>query len=139
MSTLTNVRNTISLYDFVNALADGLLPLAVTRGSFIVNEIDKNLDIEVDEHMLAYVLWNLLNRVIHSTQQECFRIDSVVENNCTMIRVKNAGVYFYRLVAQGFRQMQHVAEQLGGMISIDQLGVNGTTVALRLQHQLNAA
>ena len=135
MNTLTRNNTTISLHSFVNALTVGLMPLAVVRNSIIINEIDRQLELDVDEHMLAYVLWNLLNRVVHSTQQECIHIESIVDGDRTMIRVRNAGFYFYRTVAQNFRQVQHAAEQLGGSISIDQTVGHGTTIALTLHHR----
>ncbi len=139
MNTLNCTPGKIRLHNFVNALTDGLLPLAVDRRSLIVNEIDRRLELGIDEHMLAYVLWNLLNRVVHSTREECITIESVVEGDRMMIRVRNAGAYFYRTVSQGFRQVQHAAEQLGGSISIDQTTSYGTTVALTLHRNLNAA
>ena len=139
MNTLTSAKTTICLYSFVNALTAGLIPLAVVRRSIIINEIDRQLELGVDEHMLAYVLWNLLNGIVHSTQEECIHIESIVEGDRTMIRVKNAGTYFYRTVSHGFRQVQHAAEQLGASISIDQTVNYGTTVALTLHHRLNAA
>jgi signal transduction histidine kinase len=139
MNTLNSTSSRIFLYDFVNALTAGLLPLAVDRKSLIINEIDRRLELDIDEHMLAYVLWNLLNRVIHSTQEECIHVESIVESGRAMIRVRNAGTYFYRTVSQGFRQVQQVAEQLGGSISIDQSADHGTSVALTLRYDLYAA
>lgn len=139
MNTLNSTSSRIFLHDFVNALTDGLLPLAVDRKSLILNEIDRRLELDADEHMLAYVLWNLLNRVIHSTHEECIRVESITNGDHTMIRVRNAGAYFYRTVSQGFRQVQHAAEQLGGSISIDQSDDHGTTVALTFRHDLHAA
>jgi hypothetical protein len=139
MNTLNSTSSRIFLRDFVNALTDGLLPLAVDRKSLILNDIDRQLELNADEHMLAYVLWNLLNRVIHSTQEECIHIESVVSGGHTMIRVRNAGIYFYRTVSQAFRQVQFAAEQLGGSISIDHCGTHGTSVALTFHHDLNAA
>ena len=83
--------------------------------------------------MLAYVLWNLLDRAISSTQNECIHIESVIEGDTTLIRVRNAGTYFYRTISHGFRQVQYAAEKLGGSISIDYTSNTTTTIALSLK------
>ncbi|MBN9379228.1 MAG: HAMP domain-containing histidine kinase [Chitinophagaceae bacterium] len=124
--------NQISLHHFVDELTLGLLPLAVNRKSLIINQIDRNLQIGSDENMLAYILWNLLDRVISTTQNECIHIESVIEGDNTLIRVRNAGTYFYRTVCHGFRQVQYAAEKLGGSISIDYTSSTSTTIALTL-------
>ena len=121
----------ISLHRFVDELTAGLLPRAVSRKSIIINQIDRDLEVGSDENLLAFVLWNLLDKVVDSTQNECIHIESVQQDGATMIRVRNAGVYFYRSCANCFRQVQDAAEKLGGSISIDSWEMS-TTVALTL-------
>jgi len=129
----------ISLHRFVDELMEGLVPLAVSRKSIIINQIARDLEVGSDENMLAYVLWNLLNRVVSSTQSECIHIESVCTGDSTVIRVRNAGVYFYRTVSNDFRQVQYAAEKLGGTISIDYTGETSPTVALTLYNKQKAA
>lgn len=133
------MSNRIPLHRFVDELLTGLIPLAVSRRSLIINQIDRNIELGSDENMLAYVLWNLLNRVVSSTQDECIQIESVCNGDHTMIRVRNAGVYFYRTVSHGFRQVQYAAEKIGGSISIDYTGHTSTSVALTIQNDQRAA
>jgi light-regulated signal transduction histidine kinase (bacteriophytochrome) len=123
----------ISLHRFVDELTAGLLPRAVSRKSIILNQIDRDLEVVgSDENLLAFILWNLLDKVVDSTQNECIHIESVQQGDSTMIRVRNAGVYFYRSCGNCFRQVQDAAEKLGGSISIDSWDMN-TTVALTLR------
>jgi hypothetical protein len=129
----------ISLHRFVDELTEGLVPLAVSRRSIIINQIDRDIEVGSDENMLAYVLWNLLNRVVSSTQNECIHIESVCSRDCTVIRVRNAGVYFYRTVSNGFRQVQYAAEKLGGSISIDYSNHTSPTIELTLNNKMTAA
>lgn len=129
----------ISLHRFVNELTSGLLPLAVSRRNIIINQIDRELKLGSDENMLAYVLWNLLDRAVNSTQNECIHIESVINGEGTLIRVRNAGAYFYRSISQHFRQVQDAAERLGGHISIHHTGEPGTTIALTIYHSGTAA
>jgi hypothetical protein len=136
---MTPNNSRISLYRFVNELTTGLLPLAVSRRCIIINQIDRELEVGSDENMLAYVLWNLLDRVVTSTQNECIHIESILEGDRIMIRVRNAGAYFYRTISQNFRQVQHAAETLGGTISIDYTTDTTTTIALTLHYSGKAA
>src|SRR5579872_371703 len=128
----------ISLHRFVDELTAGLLPRAVGRKSIIINQIDRDLEVGSDENLLAFVLWNLLDKAVDSTQNECIHVESQRIGESTMIRVRNAGVYFYRSCANCFRQVQDAAEKLGGSISIDSWEM-GTTVALTLHKDLRAA
>jgi len=134
----TELVTTIPLHRFVDELTAGLLPRAVSRKSIIINQIDRDLQVGSDENLLAFVLWNLLDKAVDSTQNECIHVESVCLGDSTMIRVRNAGVYFYRSCANCFRQMQDAAEKLGGSISIDSWDM-GTTVALTLHKDLTAA
>ena len=129
----TDYHTKISLHRFVDELTAGLVPRAVSRKSIIINQIDRDLEVGSDENLLAFVLWNLLDKAVDSTQNECIHVESVRLGDSTMIRVRNAGVYFYRSCANCIRQVQHAAEKIGGTISIDyNNGNTGTTVALTL-------
>jgi len=134
----SDLCTTISLHRFVDELVTGLLPRAVSRKTLIINQIDRDLEVGSDENLLAFILWNVLDKAVESTQNECIRIESICKGEKTMIRVRNAGVYFYRSCANCFRQVQDAAEKLGGTISIDSLDM-GTTIALTLSKDLRAA
>jgi hypothetical protein len=120
----------------VDELMTGLVPRAGSRKSIIINQIDRDLEVGSDENLLAFVLWNLLDKAVDSTQNECIHVESVRLGESTMIRVRNAGVYFYRSSANCFRQVQDAAEKLGGSISIDSWDM-GTTVALTLHKDMH--
>src|ERR1700729_1357950 len=135
----TDLYTPILLHRFVDELMAGLLPRAVSRKIIIINQIDRDLELGTDENLLAFVLWNLLDRAVNCTQNECIHIESVRIGESTMIRVRNAGVYFYRTLANNFRQVQYAAEKLGGTISVDYGEDTCTTVALTLHKDLRAA
>ncbi len=129
----TDLNTTISLHRFVDELMTGLLPRAVSHKSIIINQIDRDIEVGSDENLLAFVLWNLLDRAVDCTQNECIHVESLMVDDKIMIRVRNAGVYFYRSCANCIRQVQHAAEKIGGTISIDYSNGNtGTIVALTL-------
>jgi hypothetical protein len=130
----TDLYTPILLHRFVDELMAGLLPRAVSRKTIIINQIDRELELGADENLLAFVLWNLLDRAVNCTQNECIHIESARSDGNTVIRLRNAGVYFYRTLSNNFRQVQHAAEKLGGTISVDYLEETCcTTVALTLR------
>ena len=130
----TDLYTPILLHRFVDELMAGILPRAVSRKTIIINQIDRDLELGTDENLLAFILWNLLDRAVASTQNECIHVESSRDGDATMIRVRNAGVYFYRTLANNFRQVQHAAEKLGGTISVDYAEATCcTTVALTLR------
>jgi hypothetical protein len=130
----TDLYTPILLHRFVDELMAGLLPRAVSRKTIIINQIDRDLELGADENLLAFVLWNLLDRAVSSTQNECIHIESARSDGNTVIRVRNAGVYFYRTLSNNFRQVQHAAEKLGGTISVEYTEETCcTTVALTLR------
>jgi K+-sensing histidine kinase KdpD len=130
----TDLYTPILLHRFVDELIAGLLPRAVSRKTIIINQIDRHLELGADENLLAFVLWNLLDRAVNSTQNECIHIESARNEGNTVISVRNAGVYFYRTLSNNFRQVQHAAEKLGGTISVDYIeNTCCTTVALTLR------
>jgi hypothetical protein len=131
----TDLNTTIPLHRFVDELMTGLLPRAVSRKTIIINQIDRNIAVGSDENLLAFVLWNLLDRAVECTQNECIHVETVLVDEKIMIQVRNAGVYFYRSCANCIRQVQHAAEKIGGTISIDYNNYNtGTIVALTLHN-----
>ena len=106
----------------MDELTVGLLPRAVSRKTIIINQIDRGLELGTDENLLAFVLWNLLDRAVNSTQNECIHIESVKNGDSTMIRVRNAGVYFYRTLSNNFRQVPARRQKLGGTINVELYG-----------------
>jgi hypothetical protein len=130
----TDLYTPILLHRFVDELMAGLLPRAVSRKTIIINQIDRDLELGTDENLLAFVLWNLLDRAVNCTQNECIHVESIRNNGCTVIRVRNAGAYFYRTLSHNFRQVQHAAEKLGGTITVDYIeDTCCTIVALTLR------
>src|SRR5262249_5810941 len=84
----------------------------------IVNGIPEGICFIAEENLLAYVLWNLLSTVIHSKQNECIYVQTLVDDERTFVCIKDAGTYLYRSLAPEFRKLQHAAEQIGGSIDL---------------------
>jgi len=129
----------VSLHELVSRLLQSLLPVAVLRRNLILNEIPRDLRVGADENMLAYVLWSLVNGAIQSTQNECIRIEATTVDSHLMIRVKDVGTYFRHIISSEYRQVQYVAERLGGSISIEIGKEYGMNAAFCISNSLVAA
>ena len=126
---------TVSLHRLVSELVESLLPLTIKRHSLVLNEVPRDFFVGADEDMLAYVLWSLINGAIQSTHSECIHIEGVAMDGCMMIRIKDVGTYFRHTISREYRQVQHVAERLGGSISIE----NGRNAAFCISNNRLAA
>ena len=136
---LSKLKNNIALHKLVDQLMKGLLPLAVRRKSFILNNIDRDFRLNTDEDMLALVLWNMLNGAVTNTENECIHVDAVLNGHCTMIQVKDKGSYFYSSISDRLKQLQPVVEKLGGFISIYSDTIKGTTIAFTISNEQKVA
>jgi phosphoglycerate-specific signal transduction histidine kinase len=129
----------VSLHELVSGLVQSLLPLTIKRRNLVLNEISRDLRVGADENMLAYVLWNLINGAIQSTQNECLHIEATTVGDRLMILIKDVGTCFHHTISREYRQVQHVAEKLGGSISIENGKEYGTNAAFYISNNLVAA
>jgi hypothetical protein len=56
-----------------------------------------------------------------------------------MIRIKDVGTYFRHTISKEYRQVQHVAEKLGGSIRIENGRDSGMNAAFCFSNSLLAA
>ena len=85
----------ISIHQLVSRLIASLQPSAVKRNNILLNDIPRDLSVIADENTLAYVLSNLVNSAVSTTENSCIHIEAVLTDDHTMIRVKDQGTYIY--------------------------------------------
>ena len=129
----------VSLHELVSGLVQSLLPVTIPRHTFFLNEIPRDIIVEADENMLAYILWSLINGAIQSTQNGCIRIEAITADDRLTIRIKDVGAYFRHTISKEYRLVQHVAEMLGGSISIESDMEYGVNAAFCISSSLVAA
>jgi K+-sensing histidine kinase KdpD len=129
----------VSLHKLVSELVESLLPVTVRRYNLVLNEISRDLYVGADENMLAYVLWNLINGAVQSTHNECIHIEATTAGDRLMVRIKDVGTYFRHIISREYKQVQHVAERLGGSISIENGKEYGVDAAFCISSNLVAA
>jgi C4-dicarboxylate-specific signal transduction histidine kinase len=125
----------VPLHDLINQLMAGLLPLTIEKKSFIINDVDRDFSLQSDEQVLAFVLGNLLSGAVNGSENVCIRVETVLNDECIQIRVRNNGAYFYSTAANSFALVVKAARQLGGNISIYNQKNQGTTLTLSIATQ----
>lgn len=100
-SHTTSADTTISIHQLVNQLITSLQPLAVRRNNILLNDIPRELLVSADQNTLAYVLSQLVNSAVNSTENQCIHIEAVLTDDHTMIRVKDLHTYIYHTMEIG--------------------------------------
>lgn len=127
-----STQTTISLHQIVNRLQKSFMPLAVSRKSFIINDVDASLHLHADEQTLAFVVGNLLTNAISSSKSVCIRVEARQTDTGVQIRVRHNGASFHSTVANSFVQVMEAARSMGGNINIYNQRNEGTVVTFYL-------
>ena len=85
----------VSIYQIVSKLIASLQPLAVKRNNILLNDIPRDLSVNADQNTIAYVLSELVNTAVNSTENECIHIEAVFDNEHRMLRVKDLHTEVY--------------------------------------------
>jgi C4-dicarboxylate-specific signal transduction histidine kinase len=127
-ATTTAPVTTISLRELVSRLMDGFIPLAVSKNSFIINDVHASLLMHADEQALAFVVGNLLTNAIDSSMNVCIRVESIQTDTGVQIRVRHNGASFHSTVANSFVPVMEAARSMGGNINIYNQRNEGTVI-----------
>lgn len=125
-------RIKVSLHQLVGDLLASLQPLAMKNNNVLVNGVPQGLCFIAEENVLAYVLWNMLSSVINEKKNECIHVQTLVDDDRTMICIKDAGNYIYRTLAADYRKLQEAASQIGGCIDLYNDDKYGNNIAFSI-------
>jgi hypothetical protein len=133
------MQTQIGLYWIVNRISVSSIPSATRKHSFIINDIPKELEVVTDEQMLATVFGSLLNTVISHSENCCIRIAAKLYGNVVLLHL----IESYRFNSSAFygnlRQMQQLAEKIGGTISINSDRSRTTSIVFSFLNNLPLA
>jgi len=130
----TSNRIKVSLHQLVNDLLTSLQPLAMKRNNIILNGVPQGLCFVAEENVLAYVLWTMLSNVVNEKKNECIHVQTLVDDDRTMICIKDAGNYIYRALAPEYRKIQEAAEQIGGCINLYNDDCGGSNIVFSISN-----
>lgn len=121
-------QNNYDLCHVANRLVKSFLPQATRNKSFFVNEIPENLFIGNNPQLVASVLSGLISFVVSHTKDSCIRLSAKVYNQVILMHVKDCSSSCHT-VENELRQLQPIAEKIGGIVSVTSHRMNVTTFA----------
>ncbi|HWK03198.1 MAG TPA: hypothetical protein VNS58_06185 [Puia sp.] len=132
-STSNQLSNeAVSLHRLVSRLQSGLMPRAVAKKSFIVNNVDKKHVALTDENTLAFIIDGLIGNAIYSSCNACIWIETVFKGNQIQLLVKNAEKFTYSAEMNSLTGMLRVADDAGVNIALHMEPTGAFTVIISM-------
>ncbi len=129
----------VGLHLMVNRISTGSLPSATRKNSFIINDVPDDLEVNTDEHMLATVFGSLLNTVINNSENCCIRISAKLYGRVVLLHLKESHRLNCPAFAGNLRQVQQLAEKIGGTVSVSNERNEATTIVFSFVNNLSLA
>lgn len=128
------MKNQFALKQLVGHVADSILPTAVSRHSFFVNDISPDLQVSADRDLLASVLSNLLQTAVAQTESDCIRISAYEQQEQVFLQVNENGRCYNADIFKKMEQLMPMAAILGGSVAITPVH-SGLELALRFRSE----
>ena len=126
------MKNQFALKLFVGHVAQSILPTAVSRNSFFVNDIAPDLQVSADQELLASLLSNLLQTAVSQTESDCIRISAYEQQQQVFLQVRENGRCYNADIFKKMEQLIPMAATLGGTVAITPAD-KGLELALRFR------
>jgi K+-sensing histidine kinase KdpD len=126
------MKDQFALKQLVGHVAESILPIAVSRHSFFVNDISPDLHVSADRELLASVLSNLLQTAVAQTESDCIRISAYELQEQVFLQVNENGRCYTADIFKKMEQLMPMAAILGGSVAITPAN-SGLELALRFR------
>jgi hypothetical protein len=118
ISSTTNTNNQVSIHQLVNKLQANLLPYAVKKRSFIINDVEEDLCVAADENVLSFIVGGLLSNTIFGRPGSCIRIEAVTNEQGVQLKIRSNGSFAYSSTMYSLGNIMDAARQVGGNIGL---------------------
>lgn len=133
------IQTPVALHLLVSRISASSVPSATRKNSFIINDVPADLQANTDEHMLALVFDSLLNTVITYTENCCIRVSAKLYGKVVLCQLKETHPVNSPAFAGNLRQVQQLAEKIGGSVSISNERGDSTTIVFSFINNLTQA
>lgn len=135
MSTKTNpdsviTSNSKNLHRLVGLAVGNLMPTAVQKNSFIVNEVPREFLIVTDENLLASILDSLLSIVVNYSKHSCIRISAKEYDDIIFVSVRENGSFSSYADNGNLEHVKLLAKKMNGSVSFEKEEEKFTTILL---------
>lgn len=134
-ATPSTRRIKVSLYHLIDELLASLQPLARKRNNILQNGVPQGLCFMAEKNLLAFVLGNLITSVVSNRQDDHIQVETLVDDDRTMICVKGAAGSLQPALALDYAKIQRAAEQIDGCINYYSEGKTGPHLSLCIPHR----
>lgn len=128
------MKNQFALKQLVGNVAQTILPNAVNRYSFFVNDVTPDIRVSVDKDLLASVLSKLLQTAVTQTENDCIRISAYEQDEQVVLNVHENGRCYGSDLFNRMEQMVSMATVLGGTVAVI-AAVQGLDLSLRFRNE----
>jgi len=122
------MKSKVALKDLANQLIKGLLPAAIGRNSFIINDIAADAFIVADEELIAHILGSLLNNTISSSHDGCIRVAASQEDGYTTLSVEDNNNDYSRFISGKMAKIKPAVKKIGGDLAFEFNKRNSITI-----------
>ena len=133
------VSATVPLRLIVGNMLSSIQSVAARRGSILVNDVSENFFVEVDEQKLSTLFCKLLDLVITHTSNTQIRISAKKFGEVTILYLKEKSRLNSPAFAVRLTEIQQLAENIIGQVSVTSYRHEVTTVALSFVSKTAAA
>ena len=134
-----SINGQVSLHTMVNRIVASSLSHATRKNSFIINDVPVGMYVHANENMLATVFGSLLNAVITNTHNTCIRVSAKFYGKIVLLNLRETYQLNSSSFANSLRQIQQLAEKIGGTVSVSHNQGEATTIVFSFLNNLSAA
>lgn len=122
-------NNSITLERLVNALINVKLETVVRKQSFFINEVQGNVPLNADRHVVTNVLECLIQNVLNETQSSCIRISAKEYSQVLLIHIYDNHETDYGTKNVVSDKVRVEANKIGGFVGVTRHQKNQTVIA----------
>ena len=134
-----SIQSRVVLQEVVSRILVSCVPSASRKNSFIINDVPADMQVTTDEHMVATVFGTLLNAIITYAENTCIRVSAKFYGRVVVLHLKETHKLNSSSFAATLRQIQQLAEKIGGTVSISNNEGEATTIVFSFLNNLFAA
>ncbi len=128
-----------NLHQLVGLTTGNLMPSAVQRNSFIVNEVSRKFIILTNEKILSIVLNSLLSTVVSHTKHGCIRIKAKKHDDIICVSIRDNSSFSNYADTRSLEKVRLLAKKMNGSVSIRNIEDKFTTILLSFPNFTKAA
>lgn len=139
MKTFNQHDQQVPLKTLINALINVKLNEAVTKESFIINEVQAGLPLNADQFTVINILDHLLKNVLRVTGKSCIRVTAKEYSHVMLIHIYDnheSEKEVKEIVSDNIRT---AASKIGGYVGITRKEKNQTVIAFSFPNIAAAA